>query len=71
MNISKPLTKSELKTLSNSIHDKINRIKLLNPNNSFENNEINLLKAEVKNAISYLRKMAKIAKIKELGLKII
>jgi hypothetical protein len=65
------IKQKELNEISESIENSIERIKFLDSSNKFENQEIQILQTKVQGQIDYLRKLVKVTKIKESGLKLI
>ncbi|MDC1173899.1 hypothetical protein OAT67_00775 [Bacteriovoracaceae bacterium] len=66
-----PITNQQLFEIEREIDKKLSRIELLDDNNSFENDEIIILKDEVQNLLSYLRRVSKINRIALSGLRLV
>lgn len=66
-----PITDQQLFEIKREIDKKLSRIELLNDNNLFENDEIILLKDEVQNLLSYLRRVSRINRIALSNFKLI
>lgn len=66
-----PITNCQLFEIESEIDKKLSRIELLDDNNFFENEEILSLKDEVRDLISYLRRVSKVNRITLSGLRLV